>query len=101
MAPKAVYFDALVDNNVLTGIRETAKELKVKEKDFVNLLIDGRYLYRDQKKKLQPYADKLVSGLFEVKEKTNEKNGWGGTQTLVTPKGRELFLEITTGLSNR
>ncbi len=35
MQPKAEYFDELVDRNLNTGIRETAKELGVKEKDFV------------------------------------------------------------------
>lgn len=34
MQPKADYFDELVDRNLLTGIRETAKELKVKQKYF-------------------------------------------------------------------
>ena len=56
MAPKAEYFDDLVDRHLNTGIRETAKELGVKEKAFVAFLLEGRYLYRDQKKKLQPYV---------------------------------------------
>ena len=30
-------------------------------------------------------------GLFEVKETFNEKTQWSGTQTMVTPKGREAF----------
>lgn len=37
-----------------------------------------------------PYADKNT-GLFEVKECFNEKTKWSGTQTLITPKGREVF----------
>lgn len=37
-----------------------------------------------------PYADKN-NGLFEVKECFNEKTKWSGTQTLITPKGRETF----------
>ena len=32
MQPKAEYFDELVDRNLNTGIRETAKELEIKEK---------------------------------------------------------------------
>lgn len=35
MQPKADYFDELVDRNLLTNIRETAKELQVKEREFV------------------------------------------------------------------
>ena len=39
MAPKAEYFDALVDNNLLTNIRDTAKELGIKERTFTEWLI--------------------------------------------------------------
>lgn len=90
MRPKADYFDELVDRNLLTSFRETAKQLEIKEKDFINFLIDKKYIYRDKKGKLMPYADKN-NGLFEVKECFNEKTNWSGTQTLITPKGRETF----------
>ncbi|HEM5288662.1 TPA: phage antirepressor KilAC domain-containing protein [Streptococcus suis] len=90
MQPKAEYFDELVDRNLLTGIRETAKELKIKQKEFVQFLLDKKYLYRDKKGKLQPFAGKYED-LFELKESRNEKTGWAGTQLLITPKGRETF----------
>lgn len=90
MAPKAEYFDELVDRNLLTNFRETAKELGVKERDFIRFLIDRKYIYRDKKGRLMPYADKN-DGLFEIKETFNEKTQWKGTQTLITPKGRETF----------
>lgn len=90
MQPKADYFDQLVDRNILTSFRETAKQLEIKEKDFVNFLMDKKYIYRDKKGKLMPYAEKN-NGLFEVKECFNEKTKWSGVQTLVTPKGRETF----------
>ncbi len=88
MKPKTDYFDALVDRNLLTNIRETAKELQVKQKDLVNFLLDNKYVFRDSKKKLKPYAQ-YVPELFEIKEWANDKNA--GTQTLITPKGRETF----------
>lgn len=90
MAPKAEYFDELVDRNLLTSFRETAKQLQIKEKLFINFLLDKKYVYRDQKGKLMPYADKN-KGLFEIKESFNQKTDWSGTQTLITPKGRETF----------
>ena len=89
MQPKADYFDALVDRNLLTSFRETAKELGVKERDFISFLIAHNYIYRDKKGKLMPYSGR--DDLFEVKEALNDKTGWTGTQTLVTPKGRETF----------
>lgn len=90
MQPKAEYFDELVDRNLLTSFRETAKQLGVEEKKFISFLMEKKYIYRDKKAKLMPYADKN-NGLFEVKECFNEKTKWSGTQTLITPKGREKF----------
>ncbi|HHD5365859.1 TPA: phage antirepressor KilAC domain-containing protein [Streptococcus pyogenes] len=90
MKPKADYFDDLVDRNLLISFRETAKQLKVKERRFIQFLLDKKYVYRDKKGKLMPFADKN-NGLFEVKESVNEKTNWAGTQTLITPKGRETF----------
>lgn len=90
MRPKADYFDELVDRNLLTNFRETAKQLQVKEKAFIQFLMEKKFIYRDKKGKLMPYADKN-NGLFEVKEQFNEKTQWSGTQTLITPKGRETF----------
>ena len=96
MRPKAEYFDELVDRNLLTSFRETAKQLDVKEKAFVQFLLDKKYIYRDKKGKLMPYADKN-DGLFEIKECFNEKTQWSGTQTLITPKGRETFRLLFVG----
>lgn len=90
MKPKADYFDELVDRNLLTNFRETAKQLEVKERDFVRFLMEKKYVYRDKRGKLMLYADKN-NGLFEIKESFNEKTQWSGTQTMVTPKGRETF----------
>ena len=90
MQPKADYFDELVDRNLLTSFRETAKQLDIKEKVLIQFLLEKKYIYRDKKGKLMPYAEKN-NGLFEVKECFNEKTQWSGTQTLVTPKGRETF----------
>lgn len=97
MQPKADYFDELVDRNLLTSFRETAKQLEIKEKDFIRFLLDRKYIYRDKKGKLMPYAEKN-DGLFEIKECFNEKTQWSGTQTLVTPKGRETFRLLCQGL---
>ena len=97
MQPKADYFDELVDRNLLTNFRETAKEMKIKEKAFVGFLLGHKYVYRDKRGKLVPYAEKN-KGLFELKECVNEKTGWGGTQTLITPKGRETFRLLMQGI---
>lgn len=97
MKPKAEYFDDLVDRNLLTGFRETAKALGIKEKAFMTFLFEHKYIYRDKKGKPQPFADKNKD-LFEIKETKNEKTGWVGTQTLITPKGRETFRLLCQGI---
>ncbi|HGM3508927.1 TPA: phage antirepressor KilAC domain-containing protein [Clostridioides difficile] len=97
MKPKADYFDALVERNLLTNIRDTAKELGVKEKTFVLWLIEKKYCYRDLKGKIKPYSNKMQ--YFELKEFTTPY-GHSDTQTLINPKGRETFrlLLIKDGL---
>lgn len=50
MKPKADYFDELVERNLLTGIRETAKQLEIKQNKFVSFLLEHKYVYRDKKR---------------------------------------------------
>lgn len=98
MRPKAEYFDDLVDRNLLTNFRDTAKELKVGQKEFINFLISSGYIYRDQRNNLKPYAKHVENGLFEIKESSNQATKWAGTQTLITPKGRETFRLLIQGI---
>ena len=92
--PKADYFDQLVERNTLTNF----KQLDTPPKKFVAFLLEKKYIYRDKKGKLLPYEQKN-NGLFEVKECFNEKTQWSGTQTLVTPKGRETFRLLFAGVN--
>ena len=96
MSPKAGYFDELVCRNLLTNFRATAKQLEIPPKKFVSFLLEHKYIYRDKRGKLLPYEEKN-DGLFQVKECFNEKTQWSGTQTLVTPKGRETFRLLFLG----
>lgn len=92
MQPKADYFDALVDKKLNTCIRDTAKELGIKESMFVNWLLNMKYVYR-QSGKLRPYADycEKGKGYFVLKDRHNNNNGWVGQQMYITPKGKETF----------
>ena len=98
MQPKASYFDELVDRNLLTGFRETAKQFGIKQNVFIKFLIEKKYIYRDKRGNLVPYAAKN-NGLFEIKESYNEKTNWTGTQTMITPKGRETFRLLIMGIA--
>lgn len=93
LKPKADYFDDLVDRNLLTNFRDFAKELSVGQKYLIEWLICNRYIYRNEKGKIKPY-NKYSEGdsrLFEVKEYKATNNSHSGTQTLITPRGRETF----------
>lgn len=89
MQPKSDYFDALVDRKLLTNIRDTAKELNIKQNKFVNWLIDKHYLYRDKRNNLRPYSE--YNELFSLKEYKSSNSEHCGIQTLITPKGKETF----------
>lgn len=91
MKPKAEYFDELLERNLLTSFRTTAKEFGIKESALIGWLIENKYIYRDQKNKLCAYAAPKTDGLFDEKEYTSKHSTHAGTQTLITPKGRETF----------
>ena len=73
-------------------MRDTAKELGIKESAFVNFLTMNGYVYR-QSGKLRPYAEYAESGkgYFVLKDVHNRNNDWCGQQMYVTPKGKETF----------
>lgn len=96
LEPKAKYFDELVDNNLLTNFRNTAKELHIPQKVFIQFLLEKELIYRDKKNRLLPYA-KNNKGYFEVKEWCRNDNDAVGIQTFVTPKGRHFLLLLIGG----
>lgn len=95
MRPKAQYFDDLVDSNLLTSIRNTAKELFIPERKFTKWLVDNKFVYRDRSKnnKLLPYAQYITGNTedkyFEIKD--FKKDRFTGHQVFVTPRGKEVF----------
>ena len=87
-APKSEYFDKLVERNLLTNFTITAKEFGIKRKDLIDYLLINKYVYRDAHGNIVAYAAHVPT-LFEIKEFAKEKHT--GTQTLITPRGRETF----------
>ena len=87
-APKSEYFDKLVERNLLTNFTTTAKEFGIKRKDLIDYLLVNKYVYRDERGNIVAYAAHVPT-LFEIKEFAKEKHA--GTQTLITPRGRETF----------
>lgn len=91
LKPKAGYFDALVERNTNINFRDTAKEFNMGQKEFINFLLESKFVYRDAKGQLKPYIHHVDNELFVIKEGVAKHNNWSGNQTLITPKGRETF----------
>lgn len=88
--PKADFYDTFVSPNKCTGLRDTAKELGISERKFVNFLIDEKYLYRTPAKQLRPYAKKSNEGLFETKD-WYTKSDIVSVRVFFTPQGKQFF----------
>ena len=79
---------------IQTYCRDTAKELKIKESDFIEVLEITGYVYRDGKDRIKPKSE-YVPELFEIKEFV-AKNGYASSQTLITHAGRDKFRVLST-----
>ena len=86
--PKAEYFDSFIRADGCICIRYCGKEFGIPQNKFVKLMLEHKYLYRDQKNRLMPFADKQARGFFVVRD-FYTPNGVLGQQTLVTCKGKE------------
>ena len=89
LRPKAEYHDRLIDAGHLTNFRQTAKELNLGERELIALLLAHKWIYRDAKGRLQPYAEKM--NFFALKDW--EANGKTGTQCFLTVRGKEKLIE--------
>lgn len=90
LAPKGEYFDDLVARNLLTNFTKVAYQLNIKRKTFIDWLIRDKFIYRDQKNRLVPYA-KYAHTYFHVNDTKGKYSKWAGNQTLITPEGKEAF----------
>lgn len=90
MQPKAQYFDELVERSLLTGFRDTAKELGLKQSEFIKILIDRGYIYRTPKGELRPKAQ-YTNDLFEIKDFKSVNSSHAGVRTWITVKGKKVF----------
>lgn len=100
MKPKADYFDAIVDHKLNLSFTETAKEIGVRPSNFIAWLQNNKYIFKDKKGVWQPYQKRMEQGLFEVKDYTSRYSEHSGTQTVVTPKGRQTFRMLLNPLED-
>lgn len=91
MEPKASYFDRVAESKGSLCFRDTAKAFGVKEKEFIQFLLDHKLVYRNSHRRLVPYAEGRKNKWFEVSEFTYTKGTETTTsvQTKITPMGRQ------------
>lgn len=91
MEPKAAYFDRVAESKGSLCFRDTAKAFGVKEKEFIQFLLDHKLVYRNSHRRLVPYSEKREHKWFEVSEFTYTKGTETTTsvQTKITPLGRQ------------
>lgn len=91
MEPKATYFDRVAESKGSLCFRDTAKAFGVKEKEFIQFLLDHKLVYRNSHRRLVPYAEGRKNKWFEVSEFTYTKGTETTTsvQTKITPVGRQ------------
>ncbi|WP_072153187.1 phage antirepressor KilAC domain-containing protein [Weissella viridescens] len=93
LTPKAELHDKFIATGEAIGVREASKEMGIKQTDLVDILMNNRYIYREQGRngKLQPYK-KYVPKLFVLKSGGVGENGIEFTPRMrITPYGREYF----------
>lgn len=85
--PAVEFVERYVEAKSATSIRDAAKVLGIREKQFIAKMLEDGVLYRRADRVLMPYAEHLHADRFEVKtilvgEKARE-------QTRITPMGLE------------
>lgn len=91
LTPKAMALDQIADTTSLFTIRQTAKAIKIKERDLVAELLRRGWAYRDSRNVMQPYAEKIATG-YVTSVVTKPITGTDGqdrvfTQLRITAKG--------------
>jgi phage antirepressor YoqD-like protein len=90
-APKVEAFEKLIDADGALSLRNTAKALKVPERQFIAQLLAWQVLYREKDERLCAYAEHVAAGYFAtaLRPVTQGETTKVRPQTKVTPKGVE------------
>ena len=95
MLPKADYYDSFIHADAsLSNFRDTAKQIGLPERAFINLLLDSEYIYRTtgRTREFRPNANKNA-GYFVLKD-FQASTGYVGKRTMITPQGKAHFSKI-------
>lgn len=64
LKPKAQALEAIANTENTYNIRECAKTIGIGERKLISLLLDKKWVYREESGRLQPYSTKREAGIF-------------------------------------
>jgi Rha family phage regulatory protein len=64
LEPKAQALDTIANTDGTYNIRECAKTIGIGERKLIDLLLDKKWIYREDSGRLQPYSTKREAGIF-------------------------------------
>ncbi|AVI33409.1 phage antirepressor [Acinetobacter baumannii] len=64
LEPKAQALETIANTDGTYTIRECAKTIGIGERKLISLLIDKKWIYREEHGRLQPYSTKREAGIF-------------------------------------
>ncbi|EXT39435.1 phage antirepressor KilAC domain-containing protein [Acinetobacter sp. 25977_8] len=64
LEPKAQALETIANTDGTYTIRECAKTINIGERKLISLLIDKKWIYREEHGRLQPYSTKREAGIF-------------------------------------
>ncbi|MDI7697260.1 BRO family protein [Acinetobacter baumannii] len=64
LEPKAQALETIANTDGAYTIRECAKTINIGERKLISLLIDKKWIYREEHGRLQPYSTKREAGIF-------------------------------------
>ena len=88
---RSAYLDAMMAEEHLTCIRDTAKLLRIPQKLFTHLLEDMDFAYRNSENRLTPHSGAEKNGYARLVAIWNKDRSYTGLQMKITPLGR-LYL---------
>ncbi|WP_081408648.1 phage antirepressor KilAC domain-containing protein [Acinetobacter larvae] len=98
LEPKAKALDVIADTTNIYTIRDCAKTIGIGERKLIQLLIDKKWIYREEHGRLQPYADKVASGVFVNKASPVVVNKYGEEKVHLHMRVTAFGLTRITGL---
>lgn len=64
LEPKAQALDTIANTDGTYNIRECAKTIGIGERNLIDLLLEKKWIYREDSGRLQPYSTKREAGIF-------------------------------------